>query len=45
VLFSFFSVALKIKNPAGAITEDGATSIAMKTARFSDVDQIGQVIA
>jgi hypothetical protein len=40
-LISFFSIKLKIKNPAGATTDNGATSIAMETASCSNVDQSG----
>jgi len=40
-----FQYQIKEKNPAGATTDNGATSIAMETAPYSNVDQIGQVIA
>jgi len=40
-----FQKKLKIKNPAGATTDNSAISIAMETPSFSNVDQIRQVIA
>jgi hypothetical protein len=40
-----FQYKIKDKNPAGATTDNGATSIAMETVGYSNVDQISQVIA
>jgi hypothetical protein len=44
-LISFFGIKLKIKNPAEATADKGATSIAMETVNCSNGDQISQVIA
>jgi len=40
-LISFFDIKLKIKNPAEAKADNGATSIAMETVNCSNVDQSG----
>jgi hypothetical protein len=45
VIDLLFQYQIKEKNPAVATNDYGATSIAMETARYSNVDQIGQVIA
>jgi hypothetical protein len=45
VMGLLFWITLKIKNPARATTDNGATSIAMELVSYSNVDQISQVTA